>query len=174
MICSSRRKKGIFTTWPHNLVSYRLISLQAVLCLSLVATFQACNVSKPDSKTAVLTTKAPAPIGPYSQAIMKGKSLFVSGQIAINPATNSLDTISILQETRQVMENIKAVLQQAGMDFNHVVKTTIYLTDITTFGQVNEVYASYIPKIPPARETVEVRKLPRGAHIEISVIAIQD
>jgi 2-iminobutanoate/2-iminopropanoate deaminase len=72
------------------------------------------------------------------------------------------------------MENIKAVLQQAGMDFNHVVKTTIYLTDITTFGQVNEVYASYIPKIPPARETVEVRKLPRGAHIEISVIAIQD
>jgi 2-iminobutanoate/2-iminopropanoate deaminase len=126
------------------------------------------------NKTAILTPKAPVPIGPYSQAIQKGNMLFVSGQIAINPATNAMDTANITQETRQVMENIQAILNQANMNFTQVVKTTIYLTDIKSFSQVNEVYATYIQELPAARETVEVRSLPKGAHIEISVIAVAD
>jgi 2-iminobutanoate/2-iminopropanoate deaminase len=145
-----------------------------LLFFTLIPVLMACLSVKTSTKTAVLTKSAPAPIGPYSQAILKGNILLVSGQIAINPITNTLDTITITQESRQVMENIKAILQQAGMNFSHVVKTTIYLTDITTFNQVNEVYASYMSGIPPARETVAVQQLPRGAHIEISVMAISD
>jgi 2-iminobutanoate/2-iminopropanoate deaminase len=140
----------------------------------VVITLPACKLTKTGVKTAILTKSAPAPIGPYSQAIQKGNIVFVSGQIAINPVTNNLDTTNIIQETRQVMENIKAILQQANMDFNQVVKTTIYLTDINTFNQVNEIYGTYMPSVAPARETVEVRKSPRGAHIEISVIAVAD
>ncbi len=130
--------------------------------------------SAAEKRKAIFTRKAPAPIGPYSQAIQKGNMLFVSGQIAINPATNAMDTANIAQEARQVMENIQAILNQANMNFSHVVKTTIYLTDIKSFGQVNEVYATYFQEMPAARETVEVRSLPKGAHIEISVIAVSD
>jgi 2-iminobutanoate/2-iminopropanoate deaminase len=155
-------------------INYRQCTLLPILSMALLSGLSACHITKPASKTAILTDKAPAPIGPYSQAILQGKTMFVSGQIALNPATNQLDTANIVQETRQVMENIQAVLQQADMNFTHVVKTTIFLTDINNFSQVNEVYASYITKMPPARETVEVRKLPKGAHIEISVIAIRD
>lgn len=145
-----------------------------LLYFILITALSACNLTKTRARTAILTKSAPAPIGPYSQAIQKGNIVFVSGQIAINPITNILDTTNIRQETRQVMENIKAILQQADMDFTQVVKTTIYLTDINTFSQVNEIYGTYMPTVAPARETVEVRKLPRGAHIEISVIAIAD
>ena len=124
-------------------------------------------------KTVINTTKAPAPIGPYNQAIEAGNFVFLSGQIAINPATNELVLDNIPTETTQVMENIKAVLTEAGIDFSHVVKTTIFLKDMQSFAQVNEVYGSYFTDKFPARETVAVVGLPKNVNVEISVTAIK-
>jgi len=121
-------------------------------------------------KKIVFTPNAPAAIGPYSQAIQFGDILFVSGQIAINPATQQLVTSSIQEETTQVMENIKAILAEAGCDFQHVLKSTIFLMDMGQFQYVNEIYGSYFPENPPARETVQVAGLPKGVNVEISVI----
>jgi 2-iminobutanoate/2-iminopropanoate deaminase len=123
------------------------------------------------NKEVIETTAAPAPIGPYSQAIIMGKMIFVSGQIAIDPITGSLIKGDIKTESNQVMENIKAILVSAGADFSHVVKTTIYLADINQFSAVNEVYGFYFSANFPARETVQVSALPLKANIEISVIA---
>ncbi len=123
------------------------------------------------NKEVIETTAAPAPIGPYSQAIIMGKMIFVSGQIAIDPITGSLIKGDIKTESNQVMENIKAILVSAGADFSHVVKTTIYLADINQFSAVNEVYGFYFSGNFPARETVQVSALPLKANIEISVIA---
>ncbi len=123
------------------------------------------------NKEVIETTAAPAPIGPYSQAIIMGKMIFVSGQIAIDPITGSLIKGDIKTESNQVMENIKAILVSAGADFSHVVKTTIYLADINHFSAVNEVYGFYFSANFPARETVQVSALPLKANIEISVIA---
>ena len=123
-------------------------------------------------KKIINTTHAPAPIGPYSQAVMKGSMLFTSGQIAINPRTGSLVMDSIENETKQVMENLKAVLHKAGMDFTNVLKTSIFLSDMKNFGKVNEVYATYFDDATaPARETVEVANLPKYVNVEISMIA---
>jgi len=124
-------------------------------------------------KTVINTAKAPAPIGPYNQAIEAGNFVFLSGQIAINPATNELVLDNIPTETTQVMENIKAVLTEAGIDFSHVVKTTIFLKDMQSFAQVNEVYGSYFTDKFPARETVAVVGLPKNVNVEISVTAIK-
>ena len=124
-------------------------------------------------KTVINTAKAPAPIGPYNQAIEAGNFVFLSGQIAINPSTNELVLDNIPAETTQVMENIKAVLTQAGIDFSHVVKTTIFLKDMQSFAQVNEVYGSYFTDKFPARETVAVVGLPKNVNVEISVTAIK-
>lgn len=125
-------------------------------------------------KTIIETDKAPAPIGPYSQAVLSGNMLFVSGQIALNPETGALAEGDIKQETRQVMENLKAILEAAGMSFEHVVKTSIFLSDMKQFGEVNEVYGTYFKAaIPPARETVEVAGLPKSVNVEISVIAVK-
>jgi 2-iminobutanoate/2-iminopropanoate deaminase len=123
------------------------------------------------NKEVIETTAAPAPIGPYSQAIIMGKMIFVSGQIAIDPITGSLIKGDIKTESNQVMENIKAILVSAGADFSHVVKTTIYLADINQFSAVNEVYGFYFSANFPARETVQVSALPLKANVEISVIA---
>lgn len=124
-------------------------------------------------KAIVFTEQAPKPIGPYSQAVFKNDMLFVSGQIAINPLTNQLDTSSIENETKQVLENIKAILQAQGLKTSDVVKTTIYMTNLSNFQKVNEVYASYFKEGSPARETVQVAALPKNVNIEISVIAIK-
>lgn len=124
-------------------------------------------------KTVINTAKAPAPIGPYNQAVEAGNFVFLSGQIAINPATNELVLDNIPAETTQVMENIKAVLAEAGIDFSHVVKTTIFLKDMQSFAQVNEVYGSYFTDNFPARETVAVAGLPKNVNVEISVTAIK-
>jgi len=124
-------------------------------------------------KTVINTAKAPAPIGPYNQAIEAGNFVFLSGQIAINPSTNELVLDNIPAETTQVMENIKAVLTQAGIDFSHVVKTTIFLKDMQSFAAVNEVYGSYFTDNFPARETVAVAGLPKNVNVEISVTAIK-
>ena len=124
-------------------------------------------------KKVINTTEAPASIGPYSQAIAAGNFIFVSGQIPFHPGTGELITHDIEVATHLVMENIGAILEAAGADFSHIVKTTIFLTDMKNFAQVNEVYGSYFDDKFPARETVEVSGLPKGVNIEISVIAVK-
>ena len=123
------------------------------------------------SKEIINSANAPAPIGPYNQAIKAGSLLFVSGQVALKPGSSELANADIVQETTQVMENLKAVLAEAGMGFNNIVKSTIFLSDMDLFSQVNEVYAKYFEGDYPARETVAVKGLPKAANVEISVIA---
>lgn len=122
-------------------------------------------------KTIINTTGAPAPIGPYSQAVKAGNMLFISGQIALDAKDGTLHTGDIAKETEVVMENLRAILIEAGADFSNIVKTTIFLMDMGQFGQVNEVYGRYFESNPPARETVQVSGLPKGVNVEISVIA---
>ncbi|WP_316802719.1 RidA family protein [Pedobacter nototheniae] len=124
-------------------------------------------------KQIIKTSNAPAPIGPYNQAVMAGNFLFVSGQIAINPESGELNLVNIEEETHQVMRNLKAVLLEAGLDFENVVKTTIFLSDMGTFAQVNEIYGQYFTENFPARETVQVSVLPKNVNVEISVIAVK-
>ncbi|HVW94778.1 MAG TPA: RidA family protein [Mucilaginibacter sp.] len=124
-------------------------------------------------KSIINTNTAPAPIGPYSQAVSAGNFLFLSGQIALNPATGELVTENIASETKQVMENIKAILTEAGIDFTNIVKTSIFLTDMKNFSAVNEVYGAYFTDNFPARETVAVAGLPKGVNVEITVTAIK-
>lgn len=124
-------------------------------------------------KIIINTPNAPAPIGPYSQSVMAGNLLFVSGQIAIDPQTGNIEANDAFAETTQVMLNIQAILQQAGLDFNNVVKTTIFLSDMSLFTIVNEVYGKYFTGNFPARETVAVKELPKKVNVEISVIAVK-
>jgi len=124
-------------------------------------------------KSIIKTSSAPAPIGPYSQAVMAGNTLYVSGQIAINPENGKMVQANIQDEARQVMNNIEAILKEAGLGFENVVKTSIFLKNIGNFIEVNEVYGSYFKSDFPARETVEVAKLPKEANVEISVIAVK-
>ena len=124
-------------------------------------------------KKIIFTENAPAPIGPYNQAILTGNTLYTSGQIAINPATGELVTDNIEVETAQVMENMKAVLEAANMTFENVVKTSIFIMNMNDFGAINEVYGSYFnEKTAPARETVQVACLPKNVNVEISMIAM--
>lgn len=126
---------------------------------------------KPPAKTVVSTHDAPAPIGPYNQAILAGKMLFISGQICIDPATGELKNRDIQEETHQVMHNLKNILHAVGLSFKHVVKTSIFLTDMNQFSAVNEVYGKYFESDFPARETVQVSALPKFVNVEISMIA---
>lgn len=124
-------------------------------------------------KKIIYTDKAPDPIGPYSQAVLAGNTLYTSGQIALNPETMELVTATIEIETKQVMENMKAVLTTAGMTFENVVKTTIFIMNMADFNKINSVYESYFnEKTAPARETVQVACLPKNVNIEISMIAV--
>jgi 2-iminobutanoate/2-iminopropanoate deaminase len=123
-------------------------------------------------KQIIKTDKAPAPIGPYSQAVRANGMVFLSGQVAFVPATGELELSSLEAETHQVMKNIQAVLDEARLSFEHIVKTTIFLSDMALFAQVNEVYGSYFTKDFPARETVAVKTLPRNVNIEISITAV--
>ena len=124
------------------------------------------------SKSIIKTDLAPAPIGPYNQAIKSGNFLFISGQVAINPATNNIEAKTIEEEAEQVMKNLNAILTAAGMEFNHVVKTTIFLSDMNLFATVNEIYGKYFTGDFPARETVAVKGLPKNVNVEISMIAV--
>ena len=125
-------------------------------------------------KKIIFTEKAPAPIGPYSQAIVIGTTLYTSGQVAINPENNELVLETIEAETEQVMKNLKAVLEAADMTFENVVKTTIFLMNMNDFAKVNTVYGSFFDdKNAPARETVQVAGLPKGVNVEISMIAVK-
>ncbi len=124
------------------------------------------------SKQIIHTSDAAAPIGPYSQGVKHGNTLYTSGQIALDPATGQLVNGSIQEETHQVMKSLKAILAAAGMDFTHVVKCSIFVKDLGNFAAINEVYGSYFTSNPPARETVEVSRLPKDVQVEISCIAI--
>lgn len=124
-------------------------------------------------KKIIFTENAPAPIGPYNQAVLKGNTLYTSGQIAINPANGELVTTNVEAETKQVMDNMKSVLEAAGMNFENVVKSTIFITNMNDFGTINTVYGSYFnEETAPARETVQVAGLPKNVNVEISMIAI--
>lgn len=124
-------------------------------------------------KTVIKTTSAPEPIGPYNQAIQAGNMVFISGQVCIDPANGQLKNKDLQEETHQVMHNLKAILQEAGMTFGNVVKTTIFLTDMHRFGEVNEIYGKYFNDSFPARETVQVSALPKFVNVEISMIAVK-
>lgn len=124
-------------------------------------------------KKIIFTDKAPAPIGPYSQAVLSGNTLYTSGQIALDPQTGELVIGDIETETKQVMENMKAVLDAAEMNFENVIKTTIFISDMNDFAKINGVYGAYFnEKTAPARETVQVAKLPKNVNVEISMIAV--
>jgi 2-iminobutanoate/2-iminopropanoate deaminase len=125
------------------------------------------------AKEIINTPGAPAPIGPYNQAIFVNDTLYISGQVCIDAETGSLKNSSVQEETRQVMHNLKAILAAAGLSFGNVVKTTIFLTDMHRFGDVNDVYGSYFTSDFPARETVQVSALPKFVNVEISMIAVK-
>ncbi len=122
-------------------------------------------------KTIINTPNAPAPIGPYNQAVLVHNTLYISGQICIDPASGNLKNRDIQEETHQVMQNLKSILYAAGMSFANVVKTTIFLTDMHRFSEVNEIYGKYFEGEWPARETVQVSALPKFVNVEISMIA---
>ncbi len=123
-------------------------------------------------KKIIETGQAPAPIGPYNQAVAAGGFLFISGQICIKPGSSELNNPDIQTETHQVMNNLKAILTEAGLDFNNIVKTTIFLSDMNLFSDVNEIYGKYFSGAFPARETVAVQGLPKNVNVEISMIAV--
>ncbi|MGN6164157.1 MAG: RidA family protein [Flavisolibacter sp.] len=124
-------------------------------------------------KKIINTKNAPAPIGPYNQAILANDTLYISGQVCIEAATGNLKNRDIQDETHQVMQNLKVILQEAGMSFNNVVKTTIFITDMNRFSEINEVYGKYFDGDFPARETVQVSALPKAVNVEISMIAVK-
>jgi 2-iminobutanoate/2-iminopropanoate deaminase len=124
-------------------------------------------------KKIINTSKSPAPIGPYNQAILKGNTLFISGQIGLDPKSMKLNNRSVNDETHQVMQNLKNILEEANMNFNDVVKSSIFLSDMSLFKEVNNIYGSYLtPGDEPARETIAVKTLPMNVNVEISMIAI--
>ena len=124
-------------------------------------------------KQVIQSPNAPKAIGPYSQAILAGNTLYVSGQIAIDPASGQMDTLSMETEVRRVMSNLGAVLEEAGMTYQHMVKATIFMTDIKNYALINSLYGEYFKDSPPAREAIQVVALPKGAHIEISCVAVR-
>jgi len=125
------------------------------------------------TKQIINTTSAPAPIGPYSQAVLSGNTLYVSGAIAIDPANGNMIQADIEAETHQVMKNLGEILKSAGMNYSNIIKATIFVTDLANFAKINGVYGSYFEKEFPSRETVQVSALPKAAHVEISVIAVK-
>ena len=148
----------------------------AIVCVGRPARYNLAmqNASTSPAKTAIATSAAPAAIGPYSQAIRVGNMLYTSGQIPIDPATGNFVPGGVAEQTTQVLENLKAILEQAGADFTHVVKTTVFLKDLKDFAAMNEVYARFLAPdgaVAPARSTVQVAALPREALVEIELIA---
>lgn len=129
--------------------------------------------SQSTEKQVIQSPDAPKAIGPYSQAILAGNTLYVSGNIAIDPETGKMDTLNLETETRRVMSNLGAVLKEAGMSYNNIVKATIFMTDINNYRQINTIYAEYFKDKPPAREAIQVVALPAGAHVEVSCVAVK-
>lgn len=157
----------------HSLFAVGIFFILSCQSQSSPATDDTPAEDTPMAKKVIKTSKAPNPVGPYSQAIMTGNTLYLAGQIAINPESGEMVTETIEKEARQVMNNLQAVLEEAGMDMDDVVKTTIYMTDLNNFGKVNEIYGSYFGDMPPARVTVGVAALPKGANLEITMEAVK-
>ena len=143
-----------------------LLFVSAVLVTIGIFSFS----EKAPAREVILTDKAPKPIGPYSQAIKVGNTLYVAGQVGLMP-DGKMDTSSVENECRQALNNVKAIVEAAGMNMQQVVKATLYVKDLKNFGRINEVYGTYFPQNPPARETVQIAALPKGAGFEISVVA---
>ncbi len=152
-----------------------MFRLTAAGLIGLAASLPLVTAAAQDAgKTVILTPNAPKPIGPYSQAIQAGKTVYLSGQIAIDPKTNQpMVNASIEDQTRQALDNLKAVLAGDGLTMDNIVSTTVFLKDLNEFGKMNEVYATFFKDKPPARATVEVARLPREVKIEVSAIAVQ-
>lgn len=149
---------------------------QVTLAMAVLLAFWHCTpepAQQLPQREIISSDGAPRAIGPYSQAIKIGETLYCSGQIALHPETGDLITESIEAETRQVLENLGAVLRAAGMDFSDVVRATVYMTDINNYGRINAVYAEYFSEVKPARAAVQVVALPAGANVEISCIAVK-
>ena len=144
------------------------ISLLVILILSAYYL-----TAQTPSKQVIFTDKAPKPIGPYSQGILSGNTLYLSGQIAIDPETGKMDTLNIETEVRRELKNIGAVLNAAGMDYRNMVKVTIYCTDLKNFKTINTIYSEYFKENPPARECIQISALPGKSHVEISGIAVK-
>ena len=159
-------KQNFFSS---NMLAGFLLILFALILFSSFAKLQ--NSSTMAAKKIIQTDKAPKPIGPYSQAIVVNNMLYASGQVAIDPETNQTVTTDIETETRRVMQNVGAILEAGGINYSHIIKTTIFLTDMNDFAKVNEVYGSFFSADFPARETVQVSRLPKDVHVEISVVA---
>lgn len=143
---------------------------------TILATTLALALAAPaaaQDRRVISTPGAPAAIGPYSQAIMAGNTLYLAGQIAIDPATNQVKSGTIEEETKLVLDNLKAVLQAAGMSMANIVSTTVFMADLNEFPRMNAVYATYFPENPPARATVQVARLPRDVKVEIAAIAVR-
>jgi 2-iminobutanoate/2-iminopropanoate deaminase len=147
----------------------KALIILGVLVVGLVAFIVIKSTS---SAKIIFTSEAPMPIGPYSQAVLKNNILFVSGQVAVNPKNGLHDTINIYRETEQVMQNLSAILKAAECEWKDVCKVSIFLTDLKDFKTINEIYQKYLATNKPARETVQVTALPKGFHIEISLIAM--
>jgi 2-iminobutanoate/2-iminopropanoate deaminase len=147
--------------------------MSLMICLSAGCDNQK-ETKKQPMKKIINTKKAPSAIGPYSQAVWAGDFLFTSGQIALIPETGEMDNQSIETETHRVIKNLTALLEEAGLSFHHVIKVSIFIKDMNDFARINEIYASYLQEPYPARETVEVARLPKDARIEISVVAKRD
>ncbi len=146
----------------------KLSSLFLLFVISWASAF-----SQESHTTVIQSPDAPKAIGPYSQAILAGNTLYVSGNIAIDPETGQMDTLNLETEIRRVMSNLGAVLNEAGMSYEHIVKSTIFTTDLKNYKLINEIYGSYFRERFPARETVQIVALPAGAHVEISCIAVK-
>jgi 2-iminobutanoate/2-iminopropanoate deaminase len=144
-----------------------------VILLSVVLIAGCTRQHQTFRKESIKSQHAPAAIGPYSQAIKLGNTLYCSGQIAIHPETGELVTADIAAETKQVLENLGAVLRAAGMEYSDVVQATVYMTDMENYGQINEIYAQYFKDMPPARAAVQVARLPKNVHVEIACIAVK-
>lgn len=145
-----------------------LLFISAILVTIGIFSF----ADKTPERLVILTDKAPKPIGPYSQAIKVGNTLYVAGQVGFT-TDGKPDSTSIENECRQALNNVKAIVEAAGMNMQQVAKATLYVTDLKNFAKINEVYGTYFPQNPPARETIQVAALPKGMHFEISVIAVK-
>lgn len=145
-----------------------LLFVSAVLVTIGIFSF----VEKTPAREVILTERAPKPIGPYSQAIKVGNTLYVAGQVGMTP-DGKMDTSSVENECKQALNNVKAIVEAAGMNMQQVVKATLYVKDLKNFSRINEVYGAYFPQGAPARETVQISALPKGANFEISVIAVK-
>jgi len=163
----------MFTTQKGGIPMKKQL-LFSILILFVLMGFACQNEkSEPLTKTIISTTDAPAAIGPYSQAVMVGNTLYCSGQIAIDPTTGKMIEGDVQEETHQVLKNLGAVLKAVGMDYKDAVRATVFMSDMDNYGKINEVYKQYFTESPPARAAVQVARLPKDVQVEISLVAVK-